>query len=267
MKDTWLGLDGKAVAVTGASSGIGRSIAEELREVGAMVANLDLSVPDLVVTDEHSMDVPCDVTDPRAVETALDHIVEQFGGLDGVVNNAGINLPRLLVDTVGEHPEYELDSRDFSRMMDINVKGVFHVGQKSARLFARQGHGVIINISSEAGLEGSDGQSAYSATKGAVNSLTRSWGKELGRHGIRVVGVAPGISEPTGLTSESYNEALAYTRGTTPDRLTPDYARAIPLGRPGTLREIADTVVFLLSERASYTTGTTYAVTGGKSRG
>jgi len=98
-------------------------------------------------------------------------------------------------------------------------------------------------------------------------AYTRSWAKELGKFGIRVVAVAPGIVEATGLRTPAYNEALAYTRGTTVDKLNTDYSKSIPLGREAKLKENADLVVFLASERASYITGTTYNISGGKSRG
>ena len=100
-----------------------------------------------------------------------------------------------------------------------------------------KGEGVIINMSSESGLEGSEGQSVYAATKNAVNSLTRSWAKELGKQGVRVVGVAPGIMEATGLRTIGYETALAYTRGITVEQLRAGYSKTstIPLGRSGKL--------------------------------
>lgn len=267
MSENWLSLDNRVIAVTGGASGIGAAIVASLHEVGARVAVLDTSVETGINTKTGAFNVTTDVTNVQSVRAAVAAVIEHFGALDGLVNNAGINLPRMLVDFRGEHPEYELDNRSFDAMFNINVKGVFNCAQAAARHFAKVGGGVIINITSEAGVEGSDGQSAYSATKGAVNSFTRSWGKELGKKNIRVVGVAPGINEPTGLTTPAYNEALAYTRNTTVDGLNTDYSKVIPLGRPGKLSELANTVVYLLSDRASYITGTTYAVTGGKSRG
>ena len=135
-------------------------------------------------------------------------------------------------------------------------------------LTARRG-GVIINMTSESGLEGSEGQSAYSATKAALHGLTRSWAKELGRHGVRVVGVAPGILEATGLRSDAYEKSLAYTRGITVEALQQGYVKTstIPLGRAGRLSEVADLVAFLASERASYVHGTVINISGGKTRG
>ncbi len=125
----------------------------------------------------------------------------------------------------------------------------------------------IVNVASECGQEGSIGQSLYAATKGANMALTRSWAKELGPHNIRVVAIAPGIIEKTALRTNAYNDALAYTRGTTADKLSTDYSKSIPLGREGKLSEIANLVVFLLSDRASYITGTCINISGGKSRG
>ena len=129
--------------------------------------------------------------------------------------------------------------------------------------------GVLINMSSESGLEGSEGQSVYAATKNAVNSLTRSWAKELGKQGVRVVGVAPGILEATGLRTLSYETALSYTRGITVEQLREGYSKTstTPLGRSGKLAEVADLVCYLASEKASYVHGVTYNVAGGKTRG
>ena len=103
--------------------------------------------------------------------------------------------------------------------MQRKLKGVFFCAQAVGRVLVEKGEGVIINMSSESGLEGSEGQSVYAATKNAVNSLTRSWAKELGKQGVRVVGVAPGIMEATGLRTIGYETALAYTRGITVEQL------------------------------------------------
>ena len=114
-----------------------------------------------------------------------------------------------------EGHQYELDEAVWDKVMNVNLKGVFLCAQAAAREMVRQGSGVILNMSSESGLEGSEGQSVYAASKNAVNSLTRSWAKELGKKGVRVVGVAPGILEATGLRTLAYETALAYTRGIT----------------------------------------------------
>ena len=139
----------------------------------------------------------------------------------------------------------------------------------AAREMVKKGEGVIVNMSSESGLEGSEGQSVYAATKNAVNSLTRSWAKELGKLGVRVVGVAPGILEATGLRTIQYETALAYTRGITVEELRAGYSKTstTPMGRSGKLTEVADLVCYMASKRASYVHGVTFNVAGGKTRG
>jgi sorbitol-6-phosphate 2-dehydrogenase len=200
------------------------------------------------------------------VATALNH----FGKIDGVVNNAGINIPALLVDEKQiENGKFEINDKLFDKIINVNQKGLYLMSQAVGRRLVAQGHGVIINMSSESGLEGSEGQSAYAATKAAVNSYTRSWAKELGKKGIRVIGIAPGIMEETGLRTLAYEEALAYTRGKTVEELRAGYSQTstIPLGRSGKLAEVADLVAYFLSERSSYISGVTVNVAGGKTRG
>lgn len=266
MNTSWLGLENKVAIVTGGASGIGLSIVKELQNNGATVVVADLSVED-GEQEDGTYALKCDVTSKKNVDKTVEKTVELFGSVDILVNNAGVNLPRLLVDDKGERPEYELSEKDFDFMVAINQKGPYLFAQAAAKQMLKQDKGVIINVSSEAGQEGSAGQSCYSATKGAVISFTRAWAKELGKHNIRVVGIAPGILEETGLRTESYNEALAYTRGVTVEGLTTDYSKSIPLGREGQLNEVGDLVAYLSSDRSSYITGTTLNISGGKSRG
>ncbi len=263
----WLNLDGKVVIVTGASSGIGKSVLDALLQLNAKVANFDLQ--DNNTKHENLLFVPCDVTKRETVEAAVQKVVDHFGTVDALVNNAGINIPALLVDPKNPKGEYELSDAIFDKMTAINYKGLFLVAQAVARILVAKKSGVIINMSSESGLEGSQGQSCYAATKAASNSLTRSWAKELGTYGVRVVGVAPGIMEATGLRTLKYEEALAYTRNKTVEELRKGYTNrsTIPLGRDGKLDEVADCVAYLISERASYITGVTLNVAGGKTRG
>ena len=241
----WLNIKGKTVLVTGASSGIGKAIVEELLELGVNVANFDLSDNDL--RHPNLLFVKVDVTSRSEVEEGVAKIVERFGNIDAVVNNAGINIPRLLIDAENPKGPYELDDETFEKVTMINQKGLYLVSQAV----------------------GSEGQSAYAATKAAVYSYTRSWAKELGKHGVRVVGIAPGIMEATGLRTLSYEEALAYTRGKTVEDIRAGYASTstTPLGRSGKLREVADLVAFYISDRSSYITGVTTNIAGGKTRG
>ena len=266
---SWLDLEGKAVIVTGGASGIGRAVVEELLADGAKVAVCDMN-PQAPVFENAAQGqliyLVTNVADRASVEKMVADTLAAFGRLDAIVNNAGINIPRLLVD---EGNQYELDEATWDKVMNVNLKGVYLCAQAAAREMVKQGSGVILNMSSESGLEGSEGQSVYAASKNAVNSLTRSWAKELGKKGVRVVGVAPGILEATGLRTLAYETALAYTRGITIDELRAGYAKTstTPLGRSGRLSEVANTVAFLLSDRASYIHGVTLNVAGGKTRG
>ena len=266
MSQSWLELEDKVVIVTGGASGIGKHVVDTLVKVGAQAVIVDMNVETGTEMDG-AYCVQCNVTDSASVQAMADAVVEKFGRIDALVNNAGINLPRLLVDVKGEKPQYELNDESFGKMFAVNVKGVFLCAQACARQMLKQGKGVIVNMSSESGKEGSQGQSAYSATKGAVDSFTRSWAKELGKYNIRVLACAPGIMEATGLRTAAYNEALAYTRGCKPEDLSTDYSKVIPMGRDGKLDEVGDLVAYLVSDRASYIAGTTINISGGKSRG
>lgn len=263
----WLNIAGKTVIVTGASSGIGKSIVEELLKLDVKVANFDIT--DNEIDHPNLFYVKVDVTSRKEVEEGVAKVVEHFGTVDALVNNAGINIPRLLVDPKDPHGKYELDDATFDKITTINQKGLYLVSQAVARILVEKKSGVIINMASEAGLEGSEGQSAYAATKAAVYSYTRSWSKELGKHGVRVVGIAPGIMEATGLRTLAYEEALGYTRGKTVEEIRAGYSSTstTPLGRSGKLNEVADLVAYYISDRSSYITGITTNVAGGKTRG
>jgi sorbitol-6-phosphate 2-dehydrogenase len=264
--ENWLNINGKTIIVTGGNSGIGLHIANQLKQNGANVVVADLNVE--TGNNNGVFNVKTDVTSVESINDMVEQTVNKFGKIDVLVNNAGINLPRLLVDMYSDDRKYEVDENVFNKILSVNQKGVVFVTQAVVRnMLARKVKGVIINISSESGMEGSIGQSLYAGTKGAVNSYTRSWAKELGKFGIRVVGVAPGINEKTGLTTPEYNAALAYTRNINEDELNKGYEKSIPLGRVGKLDEIAYLVSFLASDKSGYITGTTINISGGKSRG
>ena len=270
---TWLGLKGKTAVVTGAASGIGKAVAQAFLDNGANVVVCDLNPnePEFHTTETSGKVkyVVTNVTDAGSVNEMVKTAVDTFGKIDVVVNNAGINIPCLLVDPKDPYGKYELNDKVYDKVTGVNIKGVYLVAQAVGHEMVKAGGGVIINMSSESGLEVSEGQSIYAATKNAVNSFTRSWAKELGKYNIRVVGMAPGIMEATGLRTLAYEEALAYTRGITVDDLRKGYSstKTTPIGRSGKLSEVADAVVFLASDRASYIHGVTYNVAGGKTRG
>ena len=260
---TWLNLQGKVIIVTGGASGIGLAIAEELLAQGANVQMADIHGGEGKYDNHDGYHFwPTDISSTKEVNHTVAEIIQRYGRIDGLVNNA------LLVDEKAPAGPYELNEAAFEKMVNINQKGVFLMSQAAARQMVKQRNGVIVNVSSESGLEGSEGQSCYAATKAALNSFTRSWSKELGKHGIRVVGIAPGILEKTGLRTPEYEEALAWTRNITVEQLREGYTKnAIPIGRSGRLSEVADFVCYLLSERASYITGVTTNIAGGKTRG
>ena len=270
---SWLDLERKVAIVTGGACGIGRAVCNGLAEVGAKVVVADVNAKGARSVVEELKDkfggnhisTITDVTDKTSVDDMIGTTLEAFGKIDILVNNAGILIPRLLVDPAGKE---ELTEQIWEKMVSINQKGYFLCAQAVARIIIKsENRGVIINMTSESGLEGSQGQSVYAATKAAIYSLTRSWAKELGKHNIRVVGIAPGIVEVTALRSEEYERALSYTRGITVEQLREKYEKAsIPLGRSGKLSEVANVVCFLASERAGYIHGTVINVSGGKSR-
>ncbi len=270
---SWLDLDEKVAIVTGGACGIGRAVCDGLAEVGAKVVVADIDEQGAKRTaaelkkkfgGEH-ISVMADVTGKASVDAMIQVALDGFSRIDILVNNAGINIPRLLVDPAGKE---ELTEKIWDKVVAVNQKGLFLCAQAAARVMIRSGRGgVIINMASESGMEGSEGQSVYAGTKAAVYNLTRSWAKELGRHGVRVVGVAPGILEATALRSDEYERALAYTRGMTVEKLHERYEKAsIPLGRSGRLSEVANVVCFLASDRSGYIHGTVVNVSGGKTR-
>lgn len=266
--NTWLNLKDNVIIVTGGASGIGLAIVDELLSQGAHVQMIDIHGGDRHHNGDNYHFWPTDISSATEVQQTIDAIIQRWSRIDGLVNNAGVNFPRLLVDEKAPAGRYELNEAAFEKMVNINQKGVFFMSQAVARQMVKQRAGVIVNVSSESGLEGSEGQSCYAATKAALNSFTRSWSKELGKYGIRVVGVAPGILEKTGLRTPEYEEALAWTRNITVEQLREGYTKnAIPIGRAGKLSEVADFVCYLLSARASYITGVTTNIAGGKTRG
>ena len=265
---SWLNLEGKSIIVTGGAAGVGYACVQELLNDGAYVTVCDIAdnAPEFDLADGKLLYVKTDVSSKASVDAMVAKVLETFGKIDVLVNNAGITIPRLLVD---EAHQYELDEAAWDKVMNVNLKGTFFCSQAAATVMVKQGGGVIINMSSESGLEGSEGQSVYAASKNAINSLTRSWAKELGKKNVRVVGIAPGILEATNLRTLSYETALAYTRGISVDELRAGYNKTntTPLGRSGKLSEVANLVAFIASERAGYIHGVTINIAGGKTRG
>lgn len=151
MSNNWLEIERKVIIVTGGTSGIGRQIVNSLLENGAIVYNVDLK--DNPIDNENYYFIQTDVTDEEAVQSTVSQILEEQSQIDVLVNNAGINLPRLLVDVKGEKPEYEINMKDLDLMFGVNLKGPILFSQEVGRQFVKNNKGIIVNIASEAGQE------------------------------------------------------------------------------------------------------------------
>ena len=240
---------GKTVVVTGASSGIGRGVAERFAAEGANVAIVSRSREDLeaVARDldaERTLIVPGDVSADGFAEDLVARAVERFGGLDTLVNNAG-------VATFG--PLVEVADEDIDRLFDVNVKAVIRLCRAAVPELARTS-GSIVNTSSVSGIGGDWLLSVYAASKGAVTNFTRALALELGTQGVRVNAVLPSLTRSGMSESLFENEALIEA-----------FERRCALGRTGEPEDIAGPVLFLASEDARYVTGVNLPVDGGVS--
>ena len=244
-------LSGKICLVTGAGRGIGRVIANQLASDGAVVYAADLAMGDMepwaaeksAECDTKIVPVVMDVTDSAAVKAGLMSIHKTEGRIDVVVNNAAIIQNQKL--GMVTKPLLE-------KMFAVNVFAVIDMMQIASRLMARTGGGSIVNIASVTGVVGSPGQVAYSSTKGAVISATKSAAKELSPMQIRVNAVAPGI-----IKTERFEELYEASGDKIDQRIS-----RIALGRLGTPQDVANAVAFLASDRASYISGHILGVDG-----
>ena len=241
------GLQDKVAIVTGGGSGIGQGTAERLAAVGAtvVVADLDLAAAQGVAAElPGALAVQADVADEDAVDRLFDATVSTFGRVDLVHNNAGI--------TEADTTVQDLSLADYERTQAVDARGVFLVLRAALRRMVEQGGGgSIVNTAALVGLVGNSTQPAYTAAKHAVIGLTRVAAANGGPHGIRVNAVCPGMIATPALQTLLDEETKA--------RLT----AAIPLGRPGTMAELAASVAWLLSDDAAYITGTHLVVDGG----
>jgi len=238
-------LDGKIAIVTGAGQGIGKAIAEKLAAEGATVVVSDLDETTAKATASAlpgAAAVRADVTDRQGVQAMVDGIVQQFGRVDVLVNNAGWDKASAFVDS---------DPADWERAIAVNLFGVLHTCRAVLPLMAGQGSGAVVNLGSDAGRVGSSGEAVYSAAKGGVIAFTKSLAREMARHQVRVNCVCPGPTD-TALFASFAGPKLR-------EALT----RAIPFRRLGHPTDVANVVAFLASDEASFVTGQTISVSGG----
>lgn len=230
----------KVAVISGAGSGIGLATAKRFAHEGAQVFGLDRTLP--------SIDIPgiswsmMDVTEIDSWTSVVSHIYEKMGQIDILFNNAG---------TVGSYSSItEVTLEDWTKIVDVNLNGVFYGMRSVLPYMQRTGAGSIINTSSIWGLVGADGVAAYQASKGAVTVMSRNAAMTYARDGIRVNSLHPGLIT----TPMTINQNRSVTES---------LLRGIPLGRPGTADEVANAVLFLASDESSYVTGMQMIVDGG----
>lgn len=239
----------KIALITGASRGIGRAIAERLSLSGTRVIanyhNSEKEITSLVKTLQNKHcnieAVRADVTNGKDVEKMVDEVVKRYERIDILINNAGLKRDSFLA---------LMSDEDWEKVIDTNLKSVYYVTKWVSRIMIRQHSGNIVNISSLSAFKGLAGQTNYAASKGGVVSFTRAAAQELGRYGIRVNAVAPGLVE-TDIVKDMDREMLK------------GLSQKIPLGRIGRPDDIVGAVLFLVSNQSDYITGQTLLIDGG----
>ena len=242
-------LEGKTVIITGASRGIGKGIAEVFAKQGANIAFTYRSSDEKAnILEKELSAIGCkvkgyksDASDFEAAQQLAANVIDEFGSIDVLVNNAGITKDGLLM---------RMSEEDFDSVMNINMKSVFNMTKAVLRPMLKQKKGSIINMSSVVGVKGNAGQANYSASKAAINGFTKSTALELGSRNIRCNAIAPGFIE-TEMT-----EALG-------EEQVQEWRNSIPLRRGGIPEDIANATLFLASDMSAYVTGQVLHVCGG----
>lgn len=245
-------LKGKVAVITGAARGIGKSIAMEYARCGANLAISDLKMDEalesaareMAKTGVRVLPIASDAANYEGSQQFIDKVVDEFGRVDVLVNNAGITRDNLLM---------RMSEEDFDLVMKVNLKSVFNLTKAVQRSMLKQRSGSIINMASVVGLQGNAGQANYAASKSAIIGFTKSVAQELGSRNIRCNAIAPGfiVTEMTGELN---------------DKVRDDWISTIPLKREGTPEDVANACVFLASDMSEYITGQTISVDGGLNR-
>ncbi|MCC7449344.1 MAG: SDR family oxidoreductase [Anaerolineae bacterium] len=260
MPSTTFDFSGQVAIVTGGGRGIGSVISRNLAGAGASVVIADRNLPaaqaladELNRADCTAFAIEVDVTSKADVERLIAAALQQFGKIDILVNNAGVNSFHLLVDI----PEAEWD-----RLMAVNAKGAFLCCQAVAPHMIERRYGRIINMASQVGITGQRYMAHYAASKFAIVGLTQSAALELGPYGITVNAICPGTVSGTDMHAQT-NQILSVIKGVSAEALVAEAASASALGRVQDPQDVADAILFLASERASYITGEALNVNGG----
>lgn len=243
--------------VTGGANGIGRATARRFVEEGYKVAIWDLTdeagqglAEEIKTQGGKAIYQHVDVTDVEEVEPAVQDVVDTWGSIDILINNAGILRDGQLVKFKQGQVQKQMTDEMFDSVIDVNLKGVFVCTRAVAPVMMAQKSGVILNATSVVGLDGNFGQTNYVATKAGVIGMTKVWARELGRYGVRVNAIAPGFT-----LTEMVRQM--------PDKILDGMKGRTPLRRLGEPRDIANAYLFLASDEASFITGEVLRVDGG----
>ncbi|MBU4311262.1 MAG: 3-oxoacyl-[acyl-carrier-protein] reductase [Candidatus Omnitrophica bacterium] len=241
-------LEGKVALVTGGARGIGKEIALVLAKEGANIVLCDVNLEEAEQTAGQIKDLgreclalKADVTDSKSVEDMVDKILDKYKKLDILINNAGITKDNLIL---------RMSEEDWDKVIAVNLKGTFLCTKIVSKVMLKQRFGKIVNLASIIGIMGNAGQANYAASKGGVIALTKSVAKELAPRGVCVNAIAPGFIR-TEMTAKL------------PEDVQKRMLSAIPLGRFGEPKDVADLVLFLSSENSLYITGQVIQIDGG----